>query len=277
MVKDSAYHRHQRSSKVGKHVRDHKLDEGEAHELMDGVIVSAQQRTHQDLAEAQMEGGNTFYGGGDLPSIPSGQRTPRNLAEAQMEGGYALYSDGSHSNAAGSSEQRWASPGPPSSAPLHALRLARFPKDRRPAEVVERQIIDVTADKLPGEDKPNNMPDFTQDWGRNESWRKKAYYLFVEPRDIPEHPILHGWYVMFILFDPRYIYNTHIVMAGRGRHVHEDIFIAKTQREPHRKGSATYIDMPEEFLTGRTHDGWLVYDTYLGDTKTSMLGTLCGM
>ena len=142
--------------------------------------------------------------------------------------------------------------------------------------IVVRQTVDVTPDKHRGDDRLKNIPDFHEDWGDNENWKieRKADRFFVAPDDIPGYPQLHGWYVVFSLHEPRYDSNTHSIFGGFGRHIHEDIFIAKLGAEIVHNGWACYVDMPEEFLSATSKENRKLFYIPLIEHGRSMLASL---
>ena len=161
-------------------------------------------------------------------------------------------------------------------APPQDIRVVRFPKDQLEPQFVSKQTVDVTADEHHEDANLGHIPDFRQDWGYGDEWcqHRRAYRVYVAPQDIPE-PKLHGWYVVFATRDPSYQKSTHRVIAGEGRHIHEDFFIAKIGTY-HKNGWTVYVDMPDEFKSAKTKEGRVVYQIILAEGKTSMLGPLLG-
>lgn len=236
-----------KESKIGENILEHDLDEGEVHNPMNRVKILTGQHTHRDLAEAQIEGVFAF-----------------------SRSGY------SH-NASSSSKQACTGPKPLDCAPPQTIRVVKFPKEKIKPILVWKQTVDVTADKHQGDAKLGHIPDFREDWGDGERWElyRRACYVYVAPKDIPEVK-LHGWYVIFATYDPGYDKNTHKLIAGYGRHIHEDIFIAKIGTYPDADGWTVYVDMPDEFLSTTTESGRKVYEINLSETNNYMMTPLLG-
>ncbi|CAD6589195.1 MAG: hypothetical protein ASARMPRED_003960 [Alectoria sarmentosa] len=233
--------------KFGQNVLDHDLDGGEVRNPLNRVKIHTGQHTHRDLAEAQMEGSFAF----------KDNRYTHNVSD--------------------SSKEAWAAPEPVNCAPPQAIRVARFPKKESEPCLVLKQTTDVKAEKHHGDAKLGHIPDFREDWGDGERWYlyRRAYYVHVGPEDIPDVK-LHGWYVVFATWDPGYEKSTHKFIEGYGRHVHEDFFVAKINTYPDSHRWTAYVDMPEEFLSTTTKDGWKLYQSLLVETNTSMIGPLYG-
>lgn len=234
-----------KESRIGENILDHDLDEGEVQNPMNRVKIFTGQDTHRDLAEAQMEGGFAFSGSGTSYNAPA------------------------------SSNQPWSAPNPLDCAPPQTIRVVRFPKEDVKPTFAERQTVDVKADKHHGDAKLNHVPDFREDWGSGESWHsyRKAYRVFVDPNDVPEVK-LHGTYVVFATYHPSYENSTHRLFKGQGRHVREDFFIAKIGKYRDGNGWTVYVDMPVEFLSARTKDGFSLWERGLASIRSSMVGLL---
>ena len=91
--------------------------------------------------------------------------------------------------------------------------------------------------------------------------------------DIKEE-VLHGYYVIFVTYDPRYEKNKHVIFDGRGRHVNDDFFIAKISIRVDAKGWTRYIDMPDQFFSATTEDGKKVYEVCLFEQAKDMVTML---
>lgn len=237
----------QRDPRIGENILDHDLDEGDVHNPMSRVETLTGYQIHQNLAEAQMEGGFAFSGNGYSRST------------------------------AGSSKQTRTAPKPLNCAPPQTVRVVRFPKEDIEPTFVLRRTIDVKADRHHGDAKLGHIPDFREDWGHEESWKeyRKAYYVFVAPQDVPEEK-LHGLYVVFVTYDPCYKKSTHRLIEGYGRHIYEDIFIAKIERYPDGNRWTNYVNMPDEFLSATTKGGRKLYACRLAETNNSMIGAIFG-
>ena len=137
--------------------------------------------------------------------------------------------------------------------------------------MAKRQVINVEADKHHGDNKLNHIPDLREDWGNGECWQlyHRAYRVLAEPKDIPEVK-LHGTYVVFATYDPRYEKSTHKVPKEQGKHVRKDYFIAKIGR--YRDG--VYDDVPVDFLSTRTKDGHRLWECGLAYISNLMVGLL---
>ena len=126
------------------------------------------------------------------------------------------------------------------------------------------------ADVLPGTHKDEThlkrIPDFREEWGEEGDRRVKRFE--VVPKDFPDCSQLRGYYLIFYLHSPGYDKNTHIIFKGKGRHIHDDFFIAKLGAKLDCNGANSYVDMPEEFLSQR------VYDIDLKETGTSIIEML---
>ena len=205
----------------------------------------------------------------------SGQDTHRELAEAQMEGGFAFSGSRGSRSASASSNQLWNAPESLNCAPPQTIRIVRFPKEDVKPTFAERQTVDVKADKHHDDAKLNHIPDFREDWGDGESWHsyRKAYRVYVGPNDISEVK-LHGTYVVFATYHPSYNPSTHSMFRGQGRHVHEDFFIAKIGKYRDGNGWTVYVDIPVEFLSARTNDGFSLWECGLPSIRSSMVGLL---
>ena len=204
------------------------------------------------------------------PAVPlTGQQTPRNLAEAQLAGESSSSGGGYPQPASGSSKVI-------DCALPKTIQVARFLKNQMFPVIVGKQTIDVTADQHRGDGNMKNIPDFRAEWGNDERWKngRKADRLFVAPSDIPEFPQLHGWYVVFSLHEPRYDSNTHKIFQGYGRHIHEDIFIAKLGPKNQQSEWTCYVDMPQEFLSAKSAIGAKLWSTTLVEHGTSMIASL---
>lgn len=141
---------------------------------------------------------------------------------------------------------------------------------------VERYTVDVKAEKDCHKDAGiNHIPDFRGDWGSGDKWTlyRRAYRTFVTAQDIKEEE-LHGYYVIFVTHDPGYEKNKHKIFEGKGRHIHDDFFIAKIGRRVDAKRWTRYIDMPDQFFSATTEDGKKVYEVCLLETAKDMLGAL---
>ena len=205
------------------------------------------------------------------PAVPlTGQQPSRNLAEAQIAGESSSSGGKDPQDASGSLKI------PDCLAP-QTIQVARFPKDQMDPVIVGKQTVDVTADQHRGDGNLKNIPDFRAEWGNDERWMngRKADRLFVDPSDIPGFPQLHGWYVVFSLHEPRYDSNTHKMFQGFGRHIHEDVFIAKLGKDP-KSGWTCYVDMPQEFLSAGSRFGAKLWTTPLKEHGTSMMASLIG-
>ena len=200
----------------------------------------------------------------------------RNLAEAQMAGECSSGGGGDPQYASGSSKEASAPPKVLNCAPPQTIQVARFPKDQVDPVIVEKQTVDVTADKNRNDSGLKNIPDFRAEWGNDERWKneRKADRYCVAPSDIPEFPQLHGWYVVFSLHEPKYDSNTHKIFRGFGRHIHEDIFIAKLGDIPKQNRWTCYVDMPQEFLSAKSRLGENLYWIPLAEYGNSMIGSL---
>ena len=230
---------------IGENILNHDLDEGEAHNPMNRVRILT---------------GHDTYG---------------NPAESQMEGGFAFSGSRYSYNPSSSSNQASHAPEPLNYAPPKTIRIVRFPKDDAEPIFTERQTIDVKADEHIDDAKLNHIADFREDWGNDKSWRihRKAYPVFVGPEDIPEVKF-HGTYVVFATYDPSYEKSTHRIFRGEGRHVRKDFFIAKTGKYRDRNKWTNYLDMPDDFLSARTDDGFCLWECCLADVRNSMIGLL---
>lgn len=206
----------------------------------------------------------------------SKQRTDRDLAEANVPSGFALGGGVNLYSAPASSKEASDLLKNLSSAPPLTIRIARFPKDKLIPDIVERQIVDATSVRDKGGSTVARIPDVRKDWEGKETreTERKIDLFFVAPQDVPEFPKLHGWYVVFSLHESRYDANTHAIFEGIGRHIHEDIFIAKIGQERGAKERTSYADMPEEFLSVKIKGIWKVYDYPLAELGKSMLVTL---
>ena len=206
----------------------------------------------------------------------TGQQTPRNLAEAKMAGDNFSSGSGYPQQASGSSKQACGPPAVLNCAPPQIIQVARFPKDQVDPVIVGKQTVDVTADQNRNDGNLNHIPDFRAEWGNDERWKneRKADRYYVTPNDMPDFPQLHGWYVVFSLHEPRYDSNTHKIFQGFGRHVHEDIFIAKLGDKIKQNGWTCYVDMPQEFLSAKSRLGWNLYWIGLEEHGNSMIGSL---
>lgn len=207
---------------------------------------------------------------------PSVQRTSCDLAEAKMPSSYALGGGVNPYSTPASAEQASDALRKLSIVTPKTIRVARFPKDSLHPEIVERPLVDVTSVQDRGGNTVNRIPDFRKDWEGKETpgTERKIDRVFVAPQDIPEFPQLHGWYLIFSLHEPRYDANTHKFFRGHGRHIHEDVFVAKDGPETGANGGRSYADMPEEFLTVRVHDIWRIYEWPLQDYGKGMLLSL---
>ena len=199
------------------------------------------------------------------------QRTRQDLAKVQIVGNV-----GSAPNASSSSKHVWDPPETLICPPPQVIKVARFAKDQYNPSIVEKRTTDVRADQHKGDDDLNHIPDFRQDWGHKEKWKteRRAERFFMAADDIPEFPQLHGWYVVFSLHEPRYDSNTHIIFGGNGRHIHEDFFIARLGAKTFHNGWTYYVDMPEEFLSAKTKNGWDLFWTPLAQHRKSMVSSL---
>lgn len=207
---------------------------------------------------------------------PSEQRTDRDLAEAKGPSGDAL-GDGVNPYSAPASSKQASDPLKQlSSAPPQTIRVARFPKDSIVPEIVERQIVDVTPVRDRRGNSVNRIPDVGKDWADKETreTERKTDWFFVAPHDVTTFPQLHGWYVVFSLYEPSYDSNKHAIFGGQGRHIHEDIFVAKIGLKTNANGRTSYADMPEEFLSVRIKGMYKVYELPLAEHGTSMLQSL---
>lgn len=206
----------------------------------------------------------------------SEQRTDRDLAEAKVPSGYTLGSGVHPYSAPAITKKASDLLKKLSIAPRQTIRVARFPKDNMIPEIVERQIVDVTPVRDRGGSTVNRIPDVCKDWEGKETkeTERKTDWFFIAPQDVPEFPQLHGWYVIFSLYESRYDANTHAFFQGIGRHIHEDIFIAKIGPETEANGRTFYADMPEEFLSVRVKGIWKVYEFPSGEHRKSMLLSL---
>ena len=177
--------------------------------------------------------------------------------------------------APGSSKEAYSPPVVGNCAPSQTIQIARFPKDQIDPVIVEKQTVDATKDRYRNDGKLNHVPDFRAEWGNDERRKneRKVDRIFVAPEDIPEFPQLHGWYVVFSLYESRYDSNTHKMFQGFGRHIHEDIFIAKLGPQ-NPKGWTSYVDVPQEFLSAESRLGLKLYWTPLVELRNSMMGTL---
>ena len=232
-------------SKIGENIVDYGTNEGEVHKPLNGVRTLTGQQNHRDLAEAQMEGGFAFRGSAYSHNEPSS------------------------SNDVGTGSKV------PKYAPPQSVRVVRFPKEKLVPDLVWKQTVDVKADQFWGDDKLSNIPDFREDWGDGDEWHqhRRAYSVFVAPIDIPEVK-LHGRYVVFSTYDPGYEKNKHKMLQSLGRHTHEDVFVAKIGPCPNSNRWTNYTDVPDEFLSAETKDGWKVYQIMLIESNNSMLGAL---
>ena len=160
--------------------------------------------------------------------------------------------------------------------PPHKVRIARFSKDEMGPCPVERYTVDVKAEKDQRKDAGlNHIPDFREDWGSGEKWtlHRRAYRTFVMSGDI-EEPELHGYYVIFATHAPDYEKNKHKIFEGKGRHIHDDFFIAKIGRTVGANRWTRYLDMPDQFFSATTEDGKKVYEACLVEKANGMLGML---
>ena len=207
---------------------------------------------------------------------PSEQRTDRDLAGGKVASGYALGDGVNPYSAPASSKQASNPPKQLSSAPPQTIRVARFPKDKMVPDIVERQIVDVKPVRDRRGNTVNRIPDIRKDWEDKETQEteRKTDWFFVAPHDVPTVPQLHGWYVVFSLYESRYDFNTHVIFGGAGRHIHEDIFVAKIGLKTDANGRTSYADMPEEFLSVRIKGLSKVYELPLAEHGTSMLQSL---
>ena len=233
-----------KDSKIGDDILDHDLDEGEVHNPMNRA------------------------------RILTGLHNRRELVNAQIEGGFAFHGFESSQNPSSSSKQVRIALEPVNCAPPQEIKLARFPKTVREPDFVKKQTIDVKADKHRGDEKLNHIPNLREDWGNDEKWTayRRADHVFVAPSDISAVE-LHGWYVVFSTFGPGYSTSKHILAEGKGKHVHDDFFIAKVSSRPDGQGWTAYVDMPKEFWTVE-EKGEKVYECKLAQTGTSMTASL---
>ncbi len=237
----------EKDSKIGDDILDHDLDEGEVYNPVNRTtnLTGLHTQTYRELVKAQMEGGSAFSGSG--------------------------YSQ----NASSSSEQARIAPEPLNCAPPQEVLLARFPKSNPVPDSVVKQTIDVKADKHYHDAKLGHIPDFRQDWGNGEKWtlHRRADRVHVDPSDIEEVK-LHGCYVVFATFGQGYSKSEHKYFEGKGKHVHDDFFIAKIQTRPDGQGWTAYVDMPNEFWTAKAKDGKKVYECRLVERNKSMLASM---
>ena len=233
-----------KDSKIGDNMLDPDLSEGQVHKPMNRAQILTGQYAHGDLAEAQMEGAFAFSGGSSGHSASS------------------------------SSKNDQPAPKSLSRLPFRGIRVVRFHRNVIEPDLVWRDPIDVKAEKHQGDAKLDHIPDFRKDWGDAGKWElyRRAYRVYVGPGDIRER-ILHGWYVVFYTYDTSYAKNTHKAIEGNGRHIHEDFFITKIGLN---RDANACIDVPEEFLSATTEDGWKVYQIYLEETHFSMIRPLIG-
>lgn len=204
------------------------------------------------------------------------QHTHANLVEAQREGSLPPSSSRSpHVTFDNSAQARPALP-LPDCAPPHKVRVARFPKDEMYPCPAERYTVDVKAENNHRQNVGlSHIPDFRGDWGSDEKWKlyRRAYRTTVTHVEIEERE-LHGHYVIFATHDPGYEKNKHKVFKGKGRHVHDDFFIAKIERRADANGWTRYIDIPDQFFSATTEEGKKVYETCLLEKANDMLGML---
>lgn len=235
----------EKDSKIGDDILDHDLDEGEVHNPVNRANILTGLHTHRELVEAQMQGGLAFSS--------------------------SRYSQDASSN----SEQARTAPEPLNCAPPQEVLLARFPKKDLVPNSVVKQTIDVKADKHYHDAKLSHIPDFRKDWGDGEKWtlHRRADRVYVDPSDIEEVK-LHGCYVVFATFGQGYSKSEHKYFEGKGKHVHDDFFIAKIQKRPDDQGWTAYVDMPNEFWTAKTKGGKKVYECRLVERNKSMLDSL---
>lgn len=200
----------------------------------------------------------------------------RDLAEAQIAGDYSSSGHGHPQHAPGSSTEAFDPSRVHDSAPPQTVQVVRFPKDQIDPVIVRKQTIDVTPHQNRKDRHRSNIPDFRAEWGNDERWKnqRKADEHFVGPDDIPQFPQLHGWYVVFSLHEPRYENNTHKIFQGYGRHIHEDIFIAKTGRRNYTSPWTGYADIPQDFLSAKSKDGLNLWWIPLVEKGNSMMGSL---
>ena len=211
------------------------------------------------------------------PVVPlTGRLTSLNLAEAQMAGDYPSSGGKYPQQASSSSQEARGPPGTFNCAPLPTIQVARFPKDQIDPVIVEKQIVDVTADRNRNDKNLKYILDCRAEWGNDERWKtqRRADHFYVAPSDIPDFPQLHGWYVVFSLHEPRYDSNTHKIFQGSGRHIHEDIFIVKVGENKGKSGLLHYVDMPQEFLSANSPVGLNLYWSPLKAHGNSMMGSL---
>ena len=192
-----------------------------------------------------------------------------------MEDGFAYNASGYPQSASSSSKQASTAPEPLSCAPPQEIQLARFSKNELLPDPVTKQTIDVKADKHIRDAKLNHIPDFREDWGNGDKWtvHRRADRVYVAPSDISEVK-LHGWYVVFTTFGPGYSKSEHIHVEGKGKHVHDDFFIAKLGQRSDSQGWTNYVDMPNEFWTVKADDGRKVYECKLAQYNKSMTESL---
>ena len=199
----------------------------------------------------------------------------QNLAEDQIADGVTFNSSGNSHNAFDGSMSVGAAPKALNCAPPQVIRVARFPRREISPCLVWKQTVDVKMNKHWGDVKLSRIPDLRGDWGEGEKWHlyRRAYYVHVAPQDIPEVK-LHGRYVVFATYDPSYAKNTHAILKGFGRHIHDDFFIAKIKTYPDSNGWTAYTDMPDEFLSATSNSGWKIFQINLAETNNSMIGPL---
>ena len=204
------------------------------------------------------------------------QHTHANLVEAQTEGSLPSSSSRSSHNTFNNPAQAQPALPPLDGMPPHKVRVARFPKEKMYPCPAERYTIDVKAENNYHKDAGiNHILDLREDWGSEEKWTqyRRAYRTFVTAQDIKEEE-LHGYYVIFVTHDPGYEKNKHVIFEGKGRHIHDDFFIAKIGRRVNAKGWTRYIDMPDQFFSATTEDGKRLYQVSLLEHAKDMLGML---
>ena len=194
-----------------------------------------------------------------------------------MAGDYSSSGGGHPQNPSSSSKEACGPPGILIYAPIETIQIAMFPKYVIWPRIVGKQIVDKPADQNWNDNNLLHVPDFRAEWGKNDVRSpnmRKADRFYVSPVDVPDFPQLHGWYVVFSLFEPtNYEISTHIIFQGAGRHYHQDIFIAKLG-PANSQGCCSYVDMPPEFLSARSPSGYDLYFVVLDHSKTSMINSL---
>lgn len=76
------------------------------------------------------------------------------------------------------------------------------------------------------------------------------------------------YYRIFYLHSPGYDKSTHIRFKGKGRHIHDDFFVAKLGEKVVCNGANSHVDMPEESLSRK------VYGIHLKQTRISIIEML---